>query len=249
MPRSIPPENPGLAVLCGILARIRPSGDYSQLDFECIFQFVEPRDVQEEESYLDGHPQALLNFERAQKLDPGNQEITVNIGNTLYNLGSFNKAKTILGQPFDSEHEQSVAYNTLGLIALDEGLPARANFFADSALSISPSEPYFLNNKGQIMQNLGLIDEARSYYDQSMKIDPYNPWVYYNKGGLLFELKDNERALRLMQRADKLLAHPKIKIGLAEAYALAGDKDNACLTLRNMSEKEAAIKMTELNCD
>ena len=198
---------------------------------------------------LEIYPQALLNFERAHKLDPANQEITVNIGNTLYNLGSYDKAEAILGQPFESEHEQSVAYNTLGLIALDEGLPARAIFFADSALSISPSEPYFLNNKGKIMQSLGLVDEARSYYDQSMKIDPYNPWVYYNKGELLIELKDDDQALRLMQRADKLLAHPKIKIGLAEAYELTGDNYNACLTLRNMLEKEAAIKMVELNCD
>jgi tetratricopeptide (TPR) repeat protein len=198
---------------------------------------------------LEKYPQALLNFERAQQLDPENQEITVNIGNTLYNLGSFNKAKNTLGQSFDSDHEQSVAYNTLGLIALDEDLPARANFFVDSALVLNPSEPYFLNNKGRVMQQLGLIEEARSYYDQSMIIDPYNPWVYYNKGELLFLVKDYGQALRLMQRADKLLTHPEIKIGLAEAYAFTGDSDNACLILRNLPQEEAAIMMLELKCD
>ena len=207
--------------------------------------FLEGLVYTQQERYLN----ALESFRAAQLLSPENQEITVNLGNTLYELGQFDEAKEILSQRFIIDHEQAVAYNTRGLIALAEGFPARANFFLDSALTLAPAEAYFLNNKGQVLYELNLLQEAETFYDRSMKLDPYNPWVYYNKGRLQMAMGNNTHALRLLDRANNLRSDPEIKLALIMVYQALGETEMACETIRDLSKEAIADLAIEYNCD
>ena len=199
---------------------------------------------------LKQYDSALHFFHEAGKKDPSNSEIQVNMGNVYYHMNMPDSALVYLKTNTLSTQEKAVAYNTLALISMQQEQYERSLSYIDSALTISPGNPYFLNNKGLGLLKAGGLDESEKYLNLSMRADPYNAWVYRNKGLLYLEKKEGAMAVRMLLKAygmdDELEG---IHYHLAKAYFMNDQNRPGCeqLALAAPSTKIESLKSDE--CD
>jgi len=192
--------------------------------------------------------QALGVFQQALRADPDNYESYINIGSVLYQMDRLDSAEWYSWKGLSINSQEANGYNTLSLIYLKKMEWERALVLVDSALKLSPGQPYYLNNKGQIEMAMGHYSSAESLFNQSMRIDPYNARVYRNKGILMLKNNRPNEAVRLIAKALQLgPASPDMKLDLATAY-LANDEGEKACNLLNDVTTPAAEHFKVQNC-
>lgn len=92
----------------------------------------------------------------------------------------------------------------------------------------NPAEVTYVNGLGSAFLLTRQYDSAEVYFDKAITIDPYHKFVYYNKGMLYLNTDQGEKAVKALE--EHTLNHENDGdgwAGLADAYALIKDNDNA----------------------
>lgn len=104
---------------------------------------------------------------------------------------------------------------------------------ADRLIAMRPSDPYYIEMKGQILFETGHADEAVPYYRQAVKFAPGETLLEAGLGRALLALDNpaaDREALAVLQAArDRDPADALALRDLATAYARAGDQGMASL--------------------
>jgi Tfp pilus assembly protein PilF len=92
------------------------------------------------------------------------------------------------------------AYNTLAVIYLRRGEPARAARVLQAALAESPDNPRMLSNYAQALRLAGRLPEADAVQSRLARLEPYPPFFFYNRGQAAMRSGDLATARTLFQR-------------------------------------------------
>lgn len=195
----------------------------------------------------DGYNQALALFNQALDREP--QNLSAQIGVGAYHarvgalaldtdrLGHRAKAEEILRQVLFRNPNSSQAHYYLAL-ALNRlsTLPEALEHF-ERAVKIDPSDASAHAQIGNALIRSGRPVEGLEHVRYAMRLSPRDPvmlvWLEFAGNGEL-ELKNYPEAIAMFQRSIALNpGYPRAWAGLAAAYALAGEPDQA----RHFSEK------------
>jgi tetratricopeptide (TPR) repeat protein len=195
----------------------------------------------------DGYNQALALFNQALDREP--QNLSAQIGVGAYHarvgalaldtdrLGHRAKAEEILRQVLFRHPNSSQAHYYLALaLNLLPTLPEALEHF-ERAIKIDPSDACAHAQIGNALIRSGRPAEGLEHVRYAMRLSPRDPvmpvWLEFAGNGEL-ELRNYPEAIAMFQRAIALNpGYPRAWAGLAAAYALAGEPDEA----RHFSEK------------
>lgn len=195
----------------------------------------------------DGYNQALALFNQALDREP--QNLSAQIGVGAYHarvgalaldtdpLGHRAKAEEILRQVLFRHPNSSQAHYYLALaLNLVPTLPEALEHF-ERAIKIDPSDAGAYAQIGNALIRTGRPAEGLEHVRYAMRLSPRDPvmpvWLEFAGNGEL-ELKNYPEAIAMFQRSIALNpGYPRAWAGLAAAYALAGEPDQA----RHFSEK------------
>ena len=89
------------------------------------------------------------------------------------------------------------AYNTLGVVYLRHGDPARAEQVLRRALAAAPDDAPVLANYAQALQDLGRMDEARQVQAHLAAVEPVAPFLWFVQGQAALRRGDYLKAREL----------------------------------------------------
>jgi len=92
------------------------------------------------------------------------------------------------------------AYNTLAVVYLRHGDPARAEAVLHAALQLAPDNPRMLANDAQSLRRLGRVAEADAVDVRLRSVEPYPPFFFYNRGEAALRAKDYATARAMFKR-------------------------------------------------
>ncbi len=194
---------------------------------------------------LKRYDEAISKFDMAYQKDTENVEAVVNQANAYYMSNRYEKARELLQKAISIDATEANIYNTLALIATQEGDFQEALKQVNQAIEIDSRNGYFSNNRGFIYLNLGELEKAEADINMGIKLDPSNPWAYRNKAIFYYDNKSFDAALRNIELAAQyddsipLLNH---YWGLVLVELDRMDEACAKFSLSESSEKEMLIK-------
>ena len=154
---------------------------------------------------LSKHEEAVTAFETALARGYKHElDVRVNVSNEKIALRKLDEARTELEACLKLDDKQSVIYNALALIDIEENKFDEAMKEVDKAIELDPKHAYFINNRGFIEIQLGKLDDAEKDINESITMDPYNSWAYRNKGLLELKKKNYSEAERLLKKAKEM---------------------------------------------
>ena len=92
------------------------------------------------------------------------------------------------------------AYNTLAVIYMRHGDPARAEAVLHAALALAPENPRMLANDAQSLRRLGRVAEADAIDKRLASVEPYPPFFFYNQGEAALRANDFATARAMFKR-------------------------------------------------
>ncbi len=181
---------------------------------------------------------ALDAFEKVIALGSFNEtECRVNMASVKYQMRRFDEARAELTQCIALNAKEPNIYNSLALIAIEEGKFDEALVEVNKAITLSPNQAYFVNNRGLILALAGRLVEAETDIDQAITLDPYNAYAYRNKGILMYMKQDLSAAERLLKKSldsDSRLEKAHYYLGLV--YQQTKRKAEACAEFSRSNE-------------
>jgi Flp pilus assembly protein TadD len=133
------------------------------------------------------------------------------------------------------------------MIETEEGNYDGALAWVEKALSLSPREAYFLNNRGYIYLRMKEFEKAEVDINESIAFDPYNAWAYRNKGIFMLEKKDYANAERLLRQSvdmDPFVDMIYFYLGLA--YQNNGNTTKACESFKKSEAQGDGVVSADL---
>lgn len=190
---------------------------------------------------LRNYPLAGKAFKKALEISPDNRELQINLGTVYYYEKKYDSARYFLHAGEEKDHPN--AYNTLALIETETGDLQLALKYINRALSDSPNDPYFLNNRGFIYLQMNDIEKALTDINGSISLDPYNGWTYRNKGIYYLRVQRPDDALRMFNRSESIDKYIQdLYYYMGEAHWMKGDKTRACSSYKiSLENKEGKV--------
>jgi len=152
---------------------------------------------------LRRYKQALAAFERNLELGGDKVDAWVNMATVHFFLNQLDRAEYYLDKVFNEKTKEPNALNTQSQVLLAKGDLEGAMYAIDQALEVVPQEPYFLNNRGLIFLEMDSLERGLQDINKSILLNPDNGWAYRNKGIYFLKKGNNQRAVELLQRAEK----------------------------------------------
>ncbi|HEV8690139.1 MAG TPA: tetratricopeptide repeat protein [Ideonella sp.] len=129
------------------------------------------------------------------------------------------------------------AYNTLGLVYLRHGLPARAEGALRAALERRSGHPQALNNLAIVLRRLHRDAEAEAVDEQLARMRAASPFSSFNRGLKAYQAGDYPRARDLFEQAlARSNDYHEFHFWLADTYARLGQRERAEKHLRLAEE-------------
>jgi Flp pilus assembly protein TadD len=150
------------------------------------------------------YQEAIIKYQEASNLDPGNSIFVVNLGNTLYDLGRFEKAIAKFKRAIELTPNDASAYNNWGnaLFNLRKFEEAIAKY--KQAIELNPGDAIVYNNWGVALNELGKFEEAIAKCKRAIELNPKHANAYYNWGVALEKQDKKELALEKFKMAKSL---------------------------------------------
>jgi tetratricopeptide (TPR) repeat protein len=126
-------------------------------------------------------------------------------------------AERMLLQALESEPEQALAIQLLGLVRRLQGRPDEAEVLYRRSLSIAPDQPHVHHNLGNLLRSLGRLDEAVAAQREAIRLKPNYVEAHLNLALALSDLGDYEGAAKSCRAA--LRIQPNLMLA---RQALAG---------------------------
>lgn len=195
----------------------------------------------------------------AESLNPGDAKVQFSLGVLYMKNEKWNKAAERFQKALDIRPNYPESLNGLGASLSEVGLDIPAAKAHDRALQLDPNNQEAVLRLALIYGRIGLPERAIEYYRAALKTMPDWPLVLNNLAWILTTaenpaLRDKRESVILAEKACQLSdwADPNFILTLAEAYAHAGNFEDAAASLEralrglNPSEdNEMAVKLRQ----
>lgn len=141
------------------------------------------------------HEEAIVEFEKAIKLDPTNDSYYNNKGFSYLLHGQVEEAIAEFKKALEINHDNKTAHANLGYAYGSKGMYE----LALNEFKLGGDESSAYNNLGHIYTKDGKLAEAIEAYNNALKINPNIPNTYYNKGKTYELLADIDNAIQAYQ--------------------------------------------------
>lgn len=154
-------------------------------------------------------------LEQAFKLDRGNYELALFLGETAFNEGETEEALSYFARVLDSRPDHFEALVFSGVICHESGDSKRAEELLSKAVEVYPDAflPHF--SLGAVYASHGDLDQAVEHLLRACDIDPV-PQALYLLGNCFYEMSRSGDAVKCLQEAVRL------DPGFEEAHYLLG---------------------------
>ena len=122
----------------------------------------------------------------------------------LHAAGRLSEAEGLYKQILQSQPNQPIALQLLGLVAHQTGNNDLAVKYISKALVIAPDYVDAHSNLGAVFQSLGRLDEAAASYGRALDLKPDYAEVHYNLGNVLRPLGRLVEAVTAFEKALEL---------------------------------------------
>lgn len=136
----------------------------------------------------------------------------------LHCAGELERAERGYRQVLRMQSTNVQALHYLGLLQNQKGNQGEAEKLISRAIKITPDNPVFHNNLGEVFRVQGRFQEAISAYQEAVKLDESNSDAFNNFGLCLIALEDHDGAIDALKRAveiDPAMAESWINLGNA----------------------------------
>lgn len=178
---------------------------------------------------------ALLYADKAAKLAPGNEDISLLLGLIYLQQKSVSDAKSMFEKTLKINPENLPALINLANASAGANDAETAEKLYRRALDISPKDFDAHLNLANMLYNCNRKAEAMDEYRAAVLVEPENPAVLRNLGFVLKEQNEYEEALGLFFSAlNKIPNDKQLTINIAET-----------ITLLAKNDKDTALKIAE----
>ncbi len=146
---------------------------------------------------------ALVTYEQAYKIDPGDPELLINLGLTAWNLKLKEGAEKMFRLFIAARPDSPLGYNNLGSIQCDMGNTSTAIETLRSAIMRMPEETILWNSIATVLAEVGRAEESLIFYQEAIRLDPGFSRPYHNIGYAFQHLGRLEEALEAYDEALK----------------------------------------------
>mgnify|MGYP005839178317 CR=1 FL=1 len=144
------------------------------------------------------YAQARREFATALRLEPGNLEALVELGDVYEELGDSTHARRLYGQAAAIAPLDARAAYKLGNSFLRRGRASEAITHYDRALELDGLHVFALHNRSVAQMEMRDIEAARAGFLRVIELDPGYPRAYWNLGLIALEHdRNNAEAARL----------------------------------------------------
>ncbi len=161
--------------------------------------------------------EAIIEYEKASKIDPKNVNYLHDIGSCYVILGEHKNGIKYYKKALAIDPKYSLAYKNLGLAYNELGEYNDAIEAFNKLIKIDSKNPVGYRNRAIAYKNLNKYNEAIKDFDKAIKYDSDNAFAYYQRGDCYHNLSEFEKAISDSTKAIKL--NPKY----AECYVLRGN--------------------------
>jgi tetratricopeptide (TPR) repeat protein len=145
--------------------------------------------------------EALVAYERATNLEPGNALYWKGRANALFGLRRNAEALTTYERVLALDPQLAVAWNSLGVTLEKLNRNKEALTAYERTLSLEPGYALAWNNMGYLLWKLNRPEDALAAIEKALGLDPQDADTWYSKAMVLEDLKQYENALAAVQRA------------------------------------------------
>ena len=170
-----------------------------------------------------GDPElALKLYKRALDLDPGNEEIYLNLGLLAWRIEKFELAETFFRLMLQINPSSINGINNLGCTLRDQGKFEEAVEILRAGIYANPESSLLWGAIGTVMMEQCRSDEALQFHFEAERLDPHLGRIQHNLGYTYTVHGDAQKALEHHTRAMELGGFPPYEKAIAEyARALA----------------------------
>lgn len=144
---------------------------------------------------------ALEQLQIAERIDPGHNELSQELGYLLLDRGDLEEAKTRL---IRADSKSAANLGNLGVIAKRQGDPAQAEDYFRRGLDQEPDNAALWVQLGDVLSAQQKEREAVEAYQKALGYNPRDFGTLFNLGTLLFNLDEMKQARRLLEQAVEL---------------------------------------------
>ncbi len=147
--------------------------------------------------YLDkgDFDSAILEFNKALEIDPGNGDAYYNRGVAYYDKGEYERAISDYTKAIEINPKDTDAYNNRGLIYYEKSDYEKAISDYTKAIEIDPMYADTYYNRALAYYNKGEYDTAISDYTKVIELSPKDTDAYNNRGIIYYERGDYDKAI------------------------------------------------------
>lgn len=113
----------------------------------------------------------------------------------------YKSEKTLWADTIDKNPKSWMAYNSLGLVYLEEGNNQEAEKNYLQALRLKPEYPRALTNMGNLLMRKGDAERAVEYYQKVLELIPDHPETYVHLGNVMMQAGQYDQALQYYESA------------------------------------------------
>jgi len=174
--------------------------------------------------------EAIAELRHALEVSPNSDEAYSRLGSAYLGSGRSSEGIQALKKAVEINPYYWINYNNLGNAYYGLGEFNNAADCYRKVIELDPNNPYAYNNLGAVLLQSGRFQEAVEPLQKSLQVSPEGQ-AYSNVGIAYFYLKQYDKAISNYEKAVQLVPDSDMFVGnLAEAYALAGQRDRAQTT-------------------
>jgi tetratricopeptide (TPR) repeat protein len=149
-----------------------------------------------------GHvDKALVSYEKAFQLAPGDTDLILNLGLSAWNLKMYAGAERMFREYIGVRPDSPAGYNNLGSVLRDEGKLSEAIEVLRAAIYRLPGEAMLWNTLATVLAEESRVEESLVFYTEALRLDPKMARVWHNLGYAYSHLGRLEEALDAYDRA------------------------------------------------
>jgi len=173
--------------------------------------------------------EAILQLEKALKIDSENINALVTLGFTLNKVNRKSEAISPLKHALSIDPDNINAYTTLGMIYDELKMHSASDSLYESALAIFPENDLLLNNYAYSLADRGIrLRDALEMSKKAVEIQPENGAYLDTIGWIYYKLKQYNLALQyIKQSLDSREDNSIVIQHLGDIYYELGDHNNA----------------------
>lgn len=197
------------------------------------------QDAQRHEKDGDLAGAAML-YHQVTMRDPETPGAKLALATVTRKAGQPDKALAMLEQEAARRPDDVEVLKQLGYAQIESGKPEAAIGTFDKLLAISPGSPIGYNGKAVAFDHTGNHSAAQDLYEAALKADPGSPSIQNNLAMSLILNRQPAQAVAVLEKLNAQHSTLTVRMNLALAYGLSGQKDKALeLAKKDLTPQQA----------